>query len=793
MPAPEAGAPPAPPARDRTTANDLTLVAVDCAQPEWALRALAHSAARLPAARVLLLTDRTLDAPGIDVVTIAPIRSREAYSRFMLTGLAPFIATSHALVLQWDGFVLDASAFDREFWHYDYIGARWPHREPPYVVGNGGFSLRSRRLLQALATMAPTLAPDEAEDEAICIRLRPQLEREYGIVFADPRVADRFAFDVGHPVGPTFGFHGSFNFWQVFDAESLRAFAQEAPEAVVRGHGFAALTANLLDLRRADAARPFIERIASALGEPAARPLRNRLAGLMPPSANDARFDADAVGDDAPAIPPPPSRLAPCPCGSGRRYKDCHGALSPASPARTPSASSGTVDAEATFALGLRLHEQGQVTAALERYQQVLTVAPEHASALHFLGVALYQQGTPSAGLAPIWRSLRLEPRIAEWWSNYAAAAWASGRYDLGRMAAEQALALDPRHVGAWNNLGFNLRGLALLPESLAAFEQALAIDPTFAYARWNRTFSLLALGRYAEGFADYELRLSFAQTQPIVAPPPCPPWDGGALAGRLLVLAEQGLGDTLMFARFLPAVAERVPAVTLACHPPLVELLTRNLPQIEVVPAKTVQGREFAAWCGLWSLPMRLGVTRDTLPAPPAYLTADSQRVVRWKERLASPDDPRPTVGVIWQGQFAGQDHEMAERSLPPHELAAWLGRETAVRWLSLQWGATPLGVDGLIDLGDAIGPFEELAAAMLAVDQVITIDTGAAHLAAALGRPTWVLLRHAGEWRYGIAEREGGHCPWYPTMRLFRQGPERRWAPVLDAVAAALATDLL
>lgn len=765
------------------TARDLTLVAIDCAQPEWAARALARSAERLAAARVLLLTDQPPDqaslARGIEVAAIPSIRSRDDYSRFMLRGLAPFIETPFALVVQWDGWVLDGAAFDPRFALYDYIGARWPHREPPYVVGNGGFSWRSRRLIEALDRIAPELAPGEAEDEAIAIRLRPRLEQDFGIVFTEPRVADRFAFDVGRPVGPTLGFHGVFNFWQVLTPEELAAFAREAPEPIARSPGFQALTRNLLDLKRFETAEPFVARLEVVLGAEAAAPYRARWAQGRP---------TVQAGAPAPApIAAPASRLSPCPCGSGRRYKDCHGAIG--------SAPTPALNAEAWVTEALRLHEAGQIAPAVERYERVLAHAPEHPIALHFLGVALFQQGAPSVGLEAMWRSLRLVPNEAEWWSNYAAAAWQASRYDEGLAAAERALALDAHHVGAWNNLGFNLRGLARLPESLDAFDRALAIAPDFAYARWNRTFSLLALGRYEEGFADYELRLGFPQTQPLGRIPPAPLWDGQSAPGRLLVLAEQGLGDTLMFARFLPALADRLgptgqaARITLACHAPLVPLLARNLPGIEVIPVGTHEAQRYDHWCGLWSLPARLGVSRATLPAPAHYLTAESARVARWRERVRAAAGGRPAVGIVWQGQFADQDHEMAERSIPPHVLAPWLAGQQQVAWFSLQWGAAPLAAPNLIDWSAELGPFEELAALVTALDRVVTIDTGAAHLAGALGVPTWVLLRHAGEWRYGTAEVEGARCPWYPSMRLFRQGPERRWAPVLADLAQALA----
>ena len=240
------------------TRDGVALVAVDCAYAPLAATALARSASALSVARVLLLTDAAISHDGVEVVAIPAIRSRAAYSQFMVKELARYITTDYALVVQWDGFVIDGNMWTNEFWNYDYIGAKWPHVTGEFRVGNGGFSLRSKRLLGALTDSGITLNPDENEDEAICIRYRELLETKYGIAFADERVADRFAFDVGRPVGPTLGFHGVFNFWQVLTDDELIAFARTAPQAIVEGLGFGALARNLVDLKRVAVAQEFV-------------------------------------------------------------------------------------------------------------------------------------------------------------------------------------------------------------------------------------------------------------------------------------------------------------------------------------------------------------------------------------------------------------------------------------------------------------------------------------------------------------------------------------------------------
>ncbi len=762
------------------TRDAITLVAVDCAYAHLSATALARSAALLPVARVLLLTDAQIAHEGSEVVAIAPIRSRAAYSQFMVKELANYITTDYALVVQWDGFVIDGSQWAREFWNYDYMGAKWPHVAGEFRVGNGGFSLRSKRLLNALTDPEITLNADENEDEAICVRHRDFLETKYAIVFADERVADRFAFDVSRPVGPTLGFHGVFNFWQVLTDEELTVFARTAPEAIVEGLGFGALTKNLVDLKRIDAAREFVvRRLATLPHDPAALDLRVRLEALKSAMSVTA----------APQFKPPASRNDPCPCASGKRYKDCHGKLgaSPATPAKH------LVDE--VLADALQHHEQGDVQYAVERYARILQQEPENATALHFAGLSQYQAGQPSVGLELIWRSVKQADQEPEFFSNMSAAAWTSGRYDEGRWAAERALALDEKHLGALNNLGFNLRSMNDIDGSIAAFDKALELAPGFDYARWNRTFSLLAKGDYGLGFADYEMRLQFPQTQPSgKIPANTPIWRGEAADGQsILLMCEQGLGDTFMFARFVPLVVARGQTVTLALQASQIALMRQSFPDVKVIAVGEHETMAFDFWAALWSLPSALGITLANLPAPARFFETQASEVSAWDRRLDEvslrragiEEKTRSRVGIVWQGQLAGQDNQMADRSIPPRLMRRFVEAHPEIMWVSLQHGAPPLGAANLIDWTADTIEFTQMAALIDALDLVITIDTGAAHLAAALGAKTWVLLRHAGDWRYGIT---GENCVWSPTMRLFRQDESRRWEPVFKQISEAL-----
>ncbi|TAG48616.1 MAG: tetratricopeptide repeat protein [Betaproteobacteria bacterium] len=792
---------------------DLTLVAVDCAYPALAAKALQRSAELLPAARTVLLTDVETTFDGVETIRIAPIKSRAAYSQFMLKQLSQHIKTEFALVVQWDGFVIHDDAFADEFWNYDYIGARWPHVDGEFKVGNGGFSLRSKKLLHALQDDAIEFREDENEDETICIRYRELLEQKHGIVFASERVADRFAFDVSRPVGRTLGFHGVFNFWQVMDGEALVSFARTAPEAIAEGLGFGALTRNLVDLRRTEMAREFVtRRLASLPHDVQALDLKARL--------NKGSGEL-AVAEIA--IKAPSSRNDPCPCGSGKRYKECHGKVGAANVA------DAAVNVDAMIGEALQLHQSGNIEAAVDRYTRVLAQEPENPNALHFIGLAQYQSGQPSAALEPMWRSLTLTRTEPEFFSNYSAAAWSAGRYAEGQWAAEHALSLDANHPGALNNLGFNLRSLNQIDASIEAFDRALAMVPDFNYARWNRTFSLLAKADYERGFADYELRLQFPQTQPSgKIPANTPIWRGEPAVGKtILLMCEQGLGDTFMFARFVPMVVARGLTATFAVQKSQVALMQQSFPDVRVIAIGEHEGMQFDYWAALWSLVPALGITLENLPAPKRFLQTSEADVAKWGGRLASEslsrargrvadrpgegvvaDEPSllsrgtltPTplppagegpraIGLVWQGQFAGLDNQMADRSIPPRLMSKFIADMSAqhpeINWISLQHGASPLPNENIIDWTNETVEFTQMAALIDALDLVICIDTGAAHLAAALGAETWVLLREAGDWRYGIT---GETCAWSPTMQLFRQDSSRRWEPVFNEVAAAL-----
>ena len=297
----------------------VTLCCIDCVNHDLALAAIGQCLQKCTFRRALFITDVAPPLEGIDVARIAPLTSREAYSHFVIKELVHHIDTDYVLLVQWDGFVINADAWSDTFLDYDYIGARWDWHTDGHAVGNGGFSLRSTRLLRALAD--PHIADYPVEDIAICRTHRSYLESAHGIRFAPDALADRFAFEATYPKGLPFGFHGLFNFWLFFQARDLAAFLDMATPAILGSLQCMQLAKNLADLKRYEESAMVVRRIVGA--HPVHAEAHTLLAGLTQPSLAAAapRRPAPAAGTAA------VGRNDPCPCGSGLRYKACHGAL----------------------------------------------------------------------------------------------------------------------------------------------------------------------------------------------------------------------------------------------------------------------------------------------------------------------------------------------------------------------------------------------------------------------------------------------------------------------------------
>jgi tetratricopeptide (TPR) repeat protein len=309
---------------------------------------------------------------------------------------------------------------------------------------------------------------------------------------------------------------------------------------------------------------------------------------------------------------------------------------------------------------------------------------------------------------------------------------------------------------------------------AIGCYDRALAQDPASAVARSNRALSLTAVGRIREAWADGEARFELSEkTRRFLGAAPLPAWRGEPLpSGRLLVLWEQALGDIVQHVRFLPLARERVAAITFYCRPELVALVAASFPDVEVLPADGAQPawERYAAFAPLNSLPRVLQLDWPTLPARPYLL----------------PHDPEPAavesrVGIVWRSSAFDP-----ARDCPLEDMIAALGSNTAA--VSLQFGTTPEERAALAARGiaEAVGSdFLETARRMRTLAAIVTVDTSAAHVAAALGRPTLLLLNEPAAVRWMLGRPDS---PWYPTMRILRKPARDGWRTLAPAAAAAL-----
>lgn len=449
------------------------------------------------------------------------------------------------------------------------------------------------------------------------------------------------------------------------------------------------------------------------------------------------------------------------------------------------------VAARNSLALALeRLHRPAQ---AEQVYLQALAQLPDDATLHTNLGLLLENLGRLAEAECHQREALRLSPDSPAICSNLAGLLLRSGQEEAAESLYRRAIRLKPEFATAHSNLGVLLTDSGRDVEAEASLRQALELQPDNLQARMNFGQWLLMQGRLAEGWPLYEGRqfvFVSGGSGPLVYPPPCPQWQGEALAGKaIIVLPEQGLGDEIQFARYLLWLKAQGPAqLTLVCRPSQKALFaTLAGPDLVIGldAAEPYLGRH-DYWVFLLSLPLHAGTTLATIPAEIPYLFPDPVCQARFAPLLAGAG---LRVGLVWKGN--PKHINDGDRSLPGLEVLAPLWAVAGVRFFAVQKSdeAQPLR-PGLpfVDLGPAIGDFADTAAILSQLDLLITVDTSVAHLAGALGLPCWVLLpSYKTDWRW-LQKRDDS--PWYPGMRLFRQRQRGNWQVPVAALVEALRT---
>jgi tetratricopeptide (TPR) repeat protein len=465
--------------------------------------------------------------------------------------------------------------------------------------------------------------------------------------------------------------------------------------------------------------------------------------------------------------------------------------------------------AEGWYNLGNALKGLGKLDEAVQCYRESLRLKPGYAEAYNNLGSALTLQEKLDEAIIAYQEALRIKPNYDAAYYNWANALARQDKLDEAIQHYHRALQLKPDNPAALTNLGNLHHQRGEFAEALTCFHSALKYDPGHAETHFNRALLLLLKGDWAQGWPEYEWRL---QTPDF---PPCPlrqpRWDGSPLAGRtLLVLAEQGLGDTMLFVRFVLLLRQRGDHVVLQCQPPMLPFLSASMGAADLVPQGGLLPH-FDVYSPLLSLPGVLGAIPTNIPADIPYLHANSGLVQRWRQEMSGVGRPASgvgktlfdtghqtqdtgrafKVGIAWQGTrtFRGD----RQRSIPLKNFAA-LSQVDGVQLISLQkgsgvehLGAWP-GPNAPATLGnrfDECGAFTDTAAVMRRLDLIVSSDTALPHLAGALGVPVWVALALVPDWRWQLQRED---CQWYPTMRLFRQKEYGRWEEAFDRMAAEL-----
>ncbi|MEX0269312.1 tetratricopeptide repeat protein [Leptolyngbyaceae cyanobacterium UHCC 1019] len=445
---------------------------------------------------------------------------------------------------------------------------------------------------------------------------------------------------------------------------------------------------------------------------------------------------------------------------------------------------------EALSNLGAVLRDQKKTVEGISYLEQALSLQPGFAEIHNNLGNAYQELNRLEEAIACYRKAVELKPELAEVRSNLGNMLQYMGEFDEAFEHFEQAIATHADFAGAYNNLGIARRNSGDLDAAFIAYDRAIELQPDFIEAHWNKALNYLLIGDLENGFAGYEQRFQWSKF--IEQNPPRnftqPRWDGSPLNGKTILLyAEQGMGDTIQFIRYVSFVAQQGGHILLECHPPLVNLL-QTIPHLEqIIPYGTALPT-FDVHAPLMSLPYIFKTTLDTIPADIPYLLAPKSTDFLLTPRPSPLASSALKIGFVWDGN--PQNPYNRSRTCPLEFLLP-LAEIPGVTLYSLQKEPKPKDLELLQahpevqDLRSRLDNFTDTAAFMQQLDLIIAVDTAVAHLAGALGKPTWLLLPFAPDWRW-MCDRPDS--PWYPTMRLFRQPSYGDWESVLEDLQVAL-----
>jgi Flp pilus assembly protein TadD len=444
---------------------------------------------------------------------------------------------------------------------------------------------------------------------------------------------------------------------------------------------------------------------------------------------------------------------------------------------------------QAAYQSGYLLYQSGKFAEALAHFDLCLQQQPDHVATLQLRGLSLRGLKRYEEALADNKRAYALAPDDADTCNNIGDALHSLDRHEEALPWFDRAIALRPGFISAINNKAFLLGQMHRFDEAFAIYEDLQRRGTNTPATDWNLSLLQMMTGNFEAGWRGREARRS-APVLAVAYPNfEQPMWLGeGSIEGKtVLIHADEGLGDSIQFARYVPDVAARGARVILVVAEAIHSLLSRLPGVSECLPLPGGPLPAFDLHCPLGSLPLAFGTRLDTIPSATSYLPPPpNARIQAWQDRLGPHDKLR--VGLVWSGNPAhGNDRN---RSISLRMLSRILDVDTT--FVSLQKNPKASDQETLrehpeiIDLTADLTDFSETAALVCCLDLVITVDTSVAHLAAALGRPTWILLPYTPDYRW-LLDRDDS--PWYPTVRLFRQAASRDYGAVLDRVRDELA----
>ena len=473
-----------------------------------------------------------------------------------------------------------------------------------------------------------------------------------------------------------------------------------------------------------------------------------------------------------------PRRNEPCPCGSGRRYKDCHGRID-----------SGPASIESLVRRGLEAHERGRIDEAQAVYDEILGREPGHAVATHYSGMIAWQRGDTARSEALMRASIAADATVADFHNNLALLLRDTGRATEAIECLRRAIGLAPAWTQARSNLGLALESAGAWPEAIATYREAIAAQPADAIARQNLARVLLAQGDFAGAWPEYRWRLL---AQGLAASPPDPhaqPLPSSLAGRRMVLISEQGLGDVLFFLRFARELVTRGATLAFRGDARLHGMVDRTGLFEFGVAGETVPVGDMEI-VRIGDLPWLLGAI-DASRYPPLVLEPERDRVNRLQDRLETIGKA-PRIALTWRGGLASAGPSITQlKHIDPALLGEAL-RGIAATWISVQRlpregerEALEKSIGAPVhDMSAANEDLEEMLALLSLVDRYAGVSNANVHLRAGVSGDIDVLVAHPPEWRWGIS----GASPWFANARVHRQAVSGDWGEALRGLRAAL-----